>query len=169
MKTLNLAILMLTLTGCVTEPESTTFVLTNDGDSDIFHDANPRWMSLEVDGRPASFFEPGCMARCGALSGPIMCALAAEYPTVMRVRPGEQSITQWDGTYYEVPEGRDCFRERKADAEFSVSFCYSHEYEAIDGELGDVSGDSIGGAMVKDPVCEKQSFVRGEEVELLAE
>ena len=55
------------------------------------------------------------------------------------------------------------------DAEFVATFCYSHEFEPMDGESAEDWGDTIGGAFVKDPACEQQPFVRGGAVELHAE
>ncbi len=164
---LMLVLISVVVSACGAEPESTTFVLVNDGEADIFRNQS-RWLTLQVDGTPASLTEPGCMMACGAISQPIACALAAEYPTVVRIQPGGESELEWDGTYYELPEGKNCFRERTRTAEFSAEFCYGAEYETFGEEPMD-QGDTIGGATVKAPVCEQLTFERGGTVTLRAE
>jgi hypothetical protein len=162
------------LTACVGEPEPTTFAFVNDGDAEIYHDLQPGWLSLEVDGEPASLNRPSCMKKCGSLKGAFVCSLIDYYPTVIELKPGEETVVEWDGVYFEIDEDRDCYRERRRPAEFQAKFCYGYDYDDIDGD--DVGGDGpevsnnrIGGAQIGEPVCEVQAFERGGTVELLAE
>lgn len=168
MKTMVVLLAMFSLTACITEPAPTTFVLRNDGDTDIYHNVS-RWLSLEVDGRPAFLNEPGCMARCGAFPQQIACAAVAEYPTTRRLGVGEEEEVEWDGTYYEVRPGESCFRERRAAKRLEAVFCYGHEVEAIDGAPRERIGAELPGTTVTDEVCESAAFERGGTVELLAE
>jgi hypothetical protein len=156
-----------TAAGCVPEPEPTTFVMENAGDEEIYGGGG--WLSVEADGNPVWLSRPQCFQECG--QPPSGCPDVISYPSVTRIAPGESFESTWDGVYYEQPDGKNCYKERRRKAEFTAQFCFGHDYEEHEEYEGDRDAgpeNVIYGAYVEDAECESVSFERGEFVEFLA-
>ncbi len=148
------------------ESRETTFTLQNDTDETIYVQ-DYEWFRLRADGELVSPSSGGlCLPQCGRLfNEPVSCA-GARLAIVIELAPGESIQRDWDGTYYELDEQRECYRERRRMKGVEVEYCWGDTFEDDGFESMSEEEGVYHGAWIDEPTCESSSFQVGTDVSL---